>query len=272
MGSTFISSALVSPKTALALVRALQTVPNPFCFRIPTEDDDLQIDEAPYHLIGWLAANSSETCFDDHDPLRHQTRPLPRMPGRAVRKTLGLKRDNGPHARWIAVKDGQPSFVSEIWSDLPEREDDRLPRPKGSNGWRLWMRPCDLHTFLEEAGMDLIYEVQIKRRIHGEFSRSYDPDPRKNKIFDQILLYQRDGRIAKAPRNLSALGRHIVEEFQLESGVNTPGRWMAHHLAELRMQVKEAKDPAERTKAMDQAMQTFLRLQQLCQDNTSDSF
>jgi len=194
-----ISSALVSPATASALVRALQTARSPYDFRIPTENDDLQIDEAPYRLIGWLAEDSRDMCFDESDPLRHRAHPLPRMPGRAVRKALDLSRVDGAQTRWAAVGNSQPSFVGEVWSDISQRhDDDRLPRAKGSNGWRLWMRTCDLQTFLEREGLDLIYEVQVNRQTHSEYSHSYDTDGKKQKTFARILLCRRDGEVEGA--------------------------------------------------------------------------
>ncbi|MFH1754907.1 MAG: hypothetical protein ABIA59_04315, partial [Candidatus Latescibacterota bacterium] len=67
-----ISSALVSPETAPALVRALQTVSNPWDFRIPDEGDDQQIDSLQYSLIGWIARIEGDVHFDERDPFRYE--------------------------------------------------------------------------------------------------------------------------------------------------------------------------------------------------------
>lgn len=200
-----ISSALVSPGIASALVRALQTARSPYDFRIPTEKDEAQIDEGRYRLIGWLAENRYDMSFDERDPLRHEARPLPRMPGRAVSNTFPLSRLEGPRTHWVAAENEQPSFVGEVWSDLSAREyDDRLPRATGSNGWRLWMRTRDLQSFLERQGLDLIYEVQVTRQTRSEYSHSYDSDKNKQKTFDRILLCRRDGQIEGATGRLGS--------------------------------------------------------------------
>ena len=49
-----IYSGLVSPGTAHALVRALQTTAHRHDFLIPPQDHDLEIDQSDYSLIGWL--------------------------------------------------------------------------------------------------------------------------------------------------------------------------------------------------------------------------
>jgi hypothetical protein len=51
-----------------------------------------------------------------------------------------------------------------------------------------------------------------------------------------------------------------VEELELDPGVDTLARWMAHHLAELIDQADNAADPAVRAKASEQAVSTILRL------------
>lgn len=197
-----ISSALVSPDTASALVRALQTVRDPGDFRIPSEDDWLQIDAASYRLTGWLAENAAETHFDKRDPLRHEATPLPWTPGRAVCESLGLTHDHGTRAQWTASGDSEPSFAGEVWCDIAESEDDHGPRPTGASGWRLWMRTRDLQAFLVQQNMHLICEVQIERHIQDKYSRTYDP--KKRRVSDRILLCRRDGRIEGAAGRLGS--------------------------------------------------------------------
>lgn len=56
-----------------------------------------------------------------------------------------------------------------------------------------------------------------------------------------------------------ALGARIVRELGLEPGVDTLGRWMAHHLAEVMLVAEKAKGP-ERQAAQDRAIDLILRL------------
>lgn len=62
------------------------------------------------------------------------------------------------------------------------------------------------------------------------------------------------------PQDVLALGRQLVEELQLEPSVDTLGRWMAHHLAELMTDAENGEDPAARSVATRQAVETILRV------------
>ena len=42
--------------------------------------------------------------------------------------------------------------------------------------------------------------------------------------------------------NVVALGKRIVQEIELDDSVNTLGRWMAHHIAELIVQAETAEE------------------------------
>jgi hypothetical protein len=199
-----VESALVSPNTAPALGRALQTVTNPFNFRIPPEDHDLQIDQPPYRLIGWLPDDERDMCFDERDPMRHQVRRLERRPGRAATTSLRLKlRPDG--SSWWSERTAGNSFAYETWCDCPERyENDRSAPIQGSSGWRLWARASDLQLFLSEQGMDLICEVQVERRTHSAYLGPYAREEEKHKTFDRILLCRCDGTIETASRRVGS--------------------------------------------------------------------
>lgn len=56
------------------------------------------------------------------------------------------------------------------------------------------------------------------------------------------------------------LGRYLVRELDFEDGVDTLGRWMAHHLAELINQVENGPTATERSKARQNAKETILRI------------
>ncbi len=199
-----VESALVSPDTAPALVRALQTATNPFNFRIPPEDNDLEIDQPPYRLIGWLPDDERDMCFDKHDPLRHRVRRLERTAGRTATAALKL-RLMPAGSSWWSERTARTSFVYETWCDCPERyENDRSAPIQGSSGWRLWARASDLQLFLSEKGMDLICEVQVERRTHSEYLGPYAREEEKHKTFDRILLCRRDGTIETASRRVGS--------------------------------------------------------------------
>ena len=188
-----VHSALVSPTTSAALARALQTVRDPWDFRIPDENDDLQIDQPPYRMTGWLASWNGDTRFDDHDPLRFDVRALQSRPGERVTKHLGLTRNNHPTIRWLGKGRTDPSFIYEAWSDEApvEHESQRVTK---SEGWRLLAKVDDLADFLTETGDDLIFEITVERKLRNQYSRSYEPDAKQKKHF-KILVLAGDGAI-----------------------------------------------------------------------------
>lgn len=192
-----ICSALVSPDTAPALVRALQTVSNPWDFRIPDEDDDLQIDVPPYHLLGWLGHVEGDTRFDQNDPFRYEVGRIRAKPGRKLTETLGLVEKAGSHRTWLCNGTGEAALIYEAWSDEPPPQEDYYPRRIRSDGWRLWARADMVWSFLTNGGWDLICEVQIERRLQNEYGRLYETD-RKTKIHNKILLLRAEGSFADA--------------------------------------------------------------------------
>ena len=192
-----ISSALVLPETAPALVRALQTVNNPWNFRIPGENDDLQFDAPPYRLIGWIVHREGDRSFDERDPFRYETGEIQAKPGSKLTEMFGLGLQEGNHGTWICNNTGEAAFLYEAWSDEPTPKDDYYPRRIRSDGWRLWARIDMVQSFLRQKKWDLIYEVQIERRLRKEYSRSYEEDTKK-KTHDKIFLLRADGSVDDA--------------------------------------------------------------------------
>lgn len=188
-----ISSALVSPETATALVRALQTVSNPWDFGIPDEDRDLQIDEPPYRLLGWLTHANGDDRFDRGDPLRYEVGRARVKPGRKVTKALGLVPQAGTHRTWVCNQTGESAFIYEAWCDEPPPNDDYYPQRIRSNGWRLWVNANILQSFLINGSWDLICEVQIERRLRNGYGWSYEDT--KRKTHDKILRLRADGSV-----------------------------------------------------------------------------
>ena len=62
------------------------------------------------------------------------------------------------------------------------------------------------------------------------------------------------------PQDVLALGRQLVDELGLERGVDTLGRWMTHHVAELISRAEIDPDEAERERAKERAIDTILRI------------
>lgn len=65
---------------------------------------------------------------------------------------------------------------------------------------------------------------------------------------------------SKAPKDVLALGQYLVNALNLEDSVDTLGRWMAHHLAELLAEVEKCRKASDREAAEDRAMSAILRI------------
>lgn len=175
-----IESALVSPQSAHALLRALQVIGDPTPYRIPPAGHDLEIDEPGFSLRGWIAETSGEKELDGHDPLLFgMSTSLPRFP-QTVQEGLHVQSD--PTRKRYLDRSDPHQLIAEIiaWSDPHEDKE----RAEYSTGWRLQIRLDRLLGYLQAQQRCLILEVQIdrKERSHGQ-EKNIDYQP------PAVLLY-----------------------------------------------------------------------------------
>jgi hypothetical protein len=196
-----VDSALVSPSTAGALVRALQAVDDPLDYYLPSLSDHLGIDAPPYRLKGWLDDEHSDSGIDQRDPLRYDVGAIRSRPSSQVISALGLEFVYENALKWAQPDNRRTVFGYEAWSDV--RWDDYEERPSydheiRSSGWRLRVERESLETFLKMTGFDLIVKVQIDRMNKGyEYSR-YDQKETKKSKFDRLFILRRNGTIEAA--------------------------------------------------------------------------
>ena len=168
-GTTWVESALVSPDSAHALLRALQTVEEPNDFRLPkefdTELDDMTIDTPGFELYGWLRDDYEREHLEEHDPLARDVRQGFTTVGSDFGDTMGAST-----ALWspsCSLPDGTVLAHTEQWSDDPKTEYISEPF---SQGRCLWVRRDALLEYLKRKQLDLIIEVRIERRQReGEY-------------------------------------------------------------------------------------------------------
>jgi len=205
MLSVRVETALVSPDTASALVRALQTADDSWDYRIPPAGHDLEIDAIPYKLMGWLIDVEHELGIDERDPLRYGVRAIECRPSHKTETALNLKFVHNDQARWVDASRWNTVFVYEAWGDNrgDEREDRlRYDETVRSSGWRLRADKEALSTFLNEMGLDLIVEIEITRRNKGYGYSRHDEEKTKQARFDRVVLLRRDGTIEAAEGRL----------------------------------------------------------------------
>lgn len=197
-----ITSALVSPETASALLRALQSIGNAWDYKIPEEGEDKEIDEVPYRLVGWLLHPQGDTRLDGEDVLRRQVAACAVKPGVKVSEALELLHDqNSEFGHWVGP-DGDVKFRYISWSD--DVSDSTLRHSSGfprSYGHRLMASRSAIQDFLVARKMDLIVEVDLTRRV-GDGYDVDDSQDTKEASYDFVVVLRRDGLIEGADGSL----------------------------------------------------------------------
>jgi hypothetical protein len=203
--SASVATALVSPDTASALVRALQTVDDSWNYRIPPTEHELEIHTPPYKLVGWLVDVHHDVGIDEHDPLRYEVRAIECRPADQVATVLNLEFAHDDQARWVDIRSRNTVFTYEAWGDTRGDESDDQFRYNGriqSSGHRLQIDKEALRMFLNKMNLDLIVEVEITRRDQGYGYPGYDEEKAHESRFDRVLLFRRDGTIEGAEGRL----------------------------------------------------------------------
>jgi len=196
-----VNSALVSPKTAAALVRSLQTIGSSWDYRIPPAGDELEIKADPYTLIGWLTSQEQGPGIEESDPLRYEIRKIESEPSKRTRKELDLLMLFDNQINWVHNGDGKRIFIYEPWGDDLSGERSyrrRYDQNIRSNGWRLSIDREALKAFLAKSGFDLIIEIEITRSNKGDDYSRYDEEKTRESQFDRVLLFRADGTIEAA--------------------------------------------------------------------------
>jgi hypothetical protein len=197
-----IETALVSPYTAGALMRALQTIEDSHDYGIPPAQDDLEIDAPPYRLLGWLDRVAHESGIDRKDALSYDVRIAECRPSSKTAKKLNVAMViDCPAIRWTEKRTQVTAFSYEAWGDTrgDEHHDSlRFDKSVRSTGWRLRIDRNVLKNFLHKIDLDLIVEVQTTRRNRGYEYSFHDEKSTKGGTFDKIVLLRRDGSIETA--------------------------------------------------------------------------
>jgi hypothetical protein len=123
-----VSSALVSPRTATDLMRALQTADSEHDYWLPDEDHHQEIKHGDFQLLGWLAETPRDAGFDAEDPLRYGVRAPYRHPGHRIAAVCEIsQRWRDGTIEWI-TKSGKVAFAYRCWGDTRGDEPERQRR------------------------------------------------------------------------------------------------------------------------------------------------
>jgi hypothetical protein len=181
------------------LLRALQTTNHYAHYRIPPEEHELEIDDAPYRLVGWIKEREGhDRAIDEPDPLRNEVSELGVEPGKCAFEALNLERP-ATVGQWCD-RAGKIVFWHELWSDRRDRSDDdpHYEDSIASNGTRLLISKRALRRFLGRMGMDLIIEIRNDRSNRGYGYGYHERSNEDEKTYDRVYCLKADGTIETA--------------------------------------------------------------------------
>ncbi|WP_188678147.1 ATP-binding protein [Neptunicoccus cionae] len=200
-----ISTGLVSPGTAISLVRALQTCPNAFDFYIYPEGHDLEIDEGNFKLEGWIHLNEGDRRIEDKDPLQLGTGQLSHLPGSSAVEYFGLQEVLEDGLKWIDPSSGDAIFRLEMWGDKGADERNRyLGDSVVSSGHRLLMSKSALERFLDDQGAELIADIGLTKRDKSQGKQIDFEEKKGSATYNRLLLLERSGQLKGAEQSFGS--------------------------------------------------------------------
>ncbi len=186
-GSTYVTSALVSPQAAPALVRALEATAYPLALPVErgyNRDDQDDIDEGEFQLQGWLWVEHHENeGLEKHDPLARIGLTVTR-PGSAFLAACGGTPEAGGGR--VRRPDGELVAWQHSWSDITWTEDGRR-ESHGTHGRETRVRRDALCEMLRATGSLLILQASATRHRSGRDHReeeSSDQRTQRTYLFD----------------------------------------------------------------------------------------
>jgi hypothetical protein len=194
-GSNYVTSALVSPKTAPALVRALQSAEDPRVFALPVEhgnwENQESIEQGEFRLIGWLWEDHHESDnLERHDPLARVRRHVTRPGTLFLQSTGGMLDAEG----WrVLGPDGTLLAVQHAFSDI-QMTDDRRPEPDGASGRATHVRRAALQQMLTDTGLLLLVRA-IAIHHRSSHYRKQEEEENSEKHIHGVYLFDADGRL-----------------------------------------------------------------------------
>lgn len=189
-GSTYVTSALVSPQAAPALARALAALSDPREFGLPQErgywqSENAAVDFGQFKLEGWIwEEEGGEPGLEEHDPLRRINLGVTRPGTRFLEISNGTLERRG---RRVLGPDGSCIAGERKWSDTDivghARQDSN-----GTRGSETFVRRDTLNHFLRETNSVLILKAFASR--HNS-TRDYATDEKRDndKSLHRVYLF-----------------------------------------------------------------------------------
>ncbi|GJQ60014.1 MAG: ATP-binding protein [Candidatus Scalindua sp. AMX11] len=169
--SVFISSALVEPEKAPALLRALQTTTNSHNYKIPDEGERLEIDQFGFQLKGWIKNVSADWGgIDEMDPLQSKLKKSKHHFSQEFMDLAGAETSEDGRDTFLKNDHNIKIAKFENWNDFKYKEYKHGMKTEGN---RLFVSIEYLLKFLLEKDRCLILECQIRRSDETDDSGYY---------------------------------------------------------------------------------------------------
>lgn len=161
-----VSSALVAPERATALVHALQCARSPFEHHLPRAGDDSEIDHSPFRLRGWIVDPHIEKGLDQYDPWAGSIEFPPYAPTADLVQMLGLEAD-AELRNWRQPVSGhaEETISCSVWGTWEDPNQDDYYEGRRDGGRVLSASPTLLRRLCAETSMQLIFDVRVERNL-----------------------------------------------------------------------------------------------------------
>jgi hypothetical protein len=182
-----ISSALVSPTTSAALLRALQTSEDHHDYKIPLEEDSLIINHGDFQLLGWLKQEYNDAKgLESNNLLAGNIRAGYTRFGQEVHQLFDIEYDPTFHTAYYQKK---CIATYQNWDNMTDyRGYDEVQ----STGYLFTVDVEFLLKFLAQRNMYLIVECVVERYLDSD-QYGYDDYKRENKA--KLYLIKANGEV-----------------------------------------------------------------------------
>ena len=203
--SVRVTSCLVSPATAPALLRALQSSGDVHGHYLPCADDrDDGIDSPPFKLKGWLAQTEGRSGLDSKDSFADGMSPHFMQPGADTQKALNLVPSTEFIFGWEQKSTSELTFYAEQWADvIPDRARRDEAEFVRASGQRLHCKHHAIQEALLHEQCDLLIKVKTYRKEYEEHRYS-ESDKGESAYFVRYILVTSQGDIRDATGHVGA--------------------------------------------------------------------
>jgi len=192
--SISVSTALVLPKTADALLRALATCSDSDDYKLPYYgEESMEIESGIFRLRGWIIERHNSKELDQFDPYADEIDYPPYTLGPSIADQLGLSAD-ADGKTWQISHSSENVLSCETWSSHREGREEEPDQ----SGMRLKSKLSFLKQLCSTLGYELIFEVRIGRDISHRYDRKKSEFTKPQ---HKIFILSADGKLRNTAAN-----------------------------------------------------------------------